>query len=124
MRAIQREPLPAVAPVVCGPRHPERVRALVAAHPHEPLTGPARVHLERELLVVLCDRERARLRAGAAARMRAPSHRERVHDLLAITRGDRLDIAPPATTLTVRPRVRHPIVPEPILDKRDQPANP
>src|SRR6202008_3068553 len=111
-------------PDVRGPRHAERIRTFVATHAHEPLAGAARVHREREFLVILGDRERARVRPRAAARMRTPRRGEGVDDLPAVPRGDRLDVALPPAALTVGPRLRDAVVAKSLLDERDQAADP
>ena len=124
MRAVERKVLAPVAPVVRALGDPERVRALVATHAHEPLTGSARVHRERELLIVLSDRERARVRPRAAARVRAPGGSQRVNDLLPVPPDDRLDVPFPATALPAGPRLSDRVLAHPLLDERDQAADP
>src|SRR3954447_20026553 len=93
--AVDGKALAPVSPVVLLLHEGVRVLALVAPHPPQPLARATRVHPERDLLVVLGHGERARLRAGAAARVRAPRRREQLGDLLAPARVDRLDAALP-----------------------------
>src|SRR4051794_980515 len=95
VRAVDREALAVVGPVVLALHDRVRVVALVAPHPPQPLPGPARVHPERHLLVVLGHRERARVRAGPAARVCAPRRRQQLDDLPAVAAVDRLDAALP-----------------------------
>src|SRR3954447_10869104 len=93
VRAVERKALAAIAPVVRPLGHPEGVGTLVAPVPHEPLARAARVHRESELLVVLGDRERTRVRAGAAPRVSAPGGGERLRDGAPVHLRDRLDVA-------------------------------
>ena len=92
MSAVEREALACSsnrAPISSHRAH----RALVAAHPHKPLIPPAWVHRERELDLVLGDRERPRVLTGAAARVCSPSRRERLNDVPAVAVGDLLTLA-------------------------------
>src|SRR6202035_213391 len=59
--AVEGEVLAAVAPVVRLLGAAVAVRALVPAHSYQALARPTRIHLEGEFLVVLGDRERARM---------------------------------------------------------------
>src|SRR5919108_1617365 len=84
VRAVDREALSVVRPVVLFLHHCVALFALVPTHAPQPLSRAAGVHPERHLLVVLIDRERTRLRTGSAARVCAPGCSEELHDLLAV----------------------------------------
>src|SRR5205823_5252901 len=111
----------AVAPVVGLVRGTEAVGSVVAALADEPLAGPARVHREREFLVVLGDRERPRVRAGAAARVGAPGRGEQLDHGSPVDPVDRLDVALPAARVAGLPRVAHAVVTQPLLHEGDEP---
>src|SRR5215207_661138 len=95
VRAVQGEVLASVGPVVRLPRAPVAGR-LVQPLAHEPLPGPAGVHRERDLLVVLGDREAAGVLPHARARVRPPGRGKQVHELAAVQAPDRVVMAPPA----------------------------
>src|SRR4051812_28532297 len=78
VRAVEREALATVAPVVRALGGAERIRTLVATVAHEPLAAAARVHGEGELLIILTHRKGAGIRAGSAARVRAPGCGQRL----------------------------------------------
>src|SRR5436190_18889427 len=107
VRAVEGEALAAIAPVVSLVRGAERVKALVAAIPHEPLARPAGVHREGDLLVVLGDREGARMRTGPAPRVCSPRGRQSERHGAAVHPLDRLHVALPAALRAVAPRLGH-----------------
>src|SRR3712207_2580341 len=93
---------------------------LVQAAPHEPLARAARVHRERDLLVVLGDREPARVLADAARRVRAPRRGEQADHRPAVEPLDRAVVALPPALEAVLPRLLDALVAHPLLDERDQ----
>src|SRR3954468_13718934 len=103
VRAVEREALAAVAPIVRLGCRAERVATLVAPVPHEPLPRPARVHREGDLLVVLAHGESARVGAGTAAGVRPPRGGERERHRAPVHRRDRLDVALPPALRAVAP---------------------
>src|SRR5262249_43574261 len=117
--AVQREALAAVGPVVRRARAPVAGR-LVQALAHEPLAGAARVHRERDLLVILGDREAARVLADAGAGVRAPGRREQLDDRAPVEPVDRVVVAPPALRDRLLPGLLDALVPELVLDDGDQ----
>src|SRR6202048_4809079 len=96
VRAVQREALAPIAPVVRLVRHAQRALTAVGAVSPQALARATRVHPEGELLLVLLDLERARVRPGARARVPPPRGGERVHDLPPVGGLDLIDVTPPA----------------------------
>src|SRR6266511_2704755 len=121
--AVEREAVAAVAPLVGLVGEAPAVLAVAAESP-ESLAGPARVHRERELLVVLVDLEHAGLWPDSAGRVGAPRRRERLRDLAAVRRRDRLHRPAPAALEAPLPRLLDPAIPQPLVHKRDQPRDP
>src|SRR5256885_14265156 len=90
---------------------------LVQAPAHEPLPGAARVHGERDLLVVLGDREAARVLADAGARMRAPRRCEQLHDCAPVQTADRVVVAAPALLHRLLPGLLDALLAALVLDE-------
>src|SRR5688572_11235893 len=95
VRAVDREALAVVGPVVLALHDREGVLALVAPVSPQALPRAARVHAEGDLLVVLLDLEGARIRPDPAGRVRSPRGGEQLNDLLPRPAVDRLDAALP-----------------------------
>src|SRR5205807_9304989 len=95
MRAVDREALAPIRPIVLVLHYGAGALALVSAHAPQPLAGTARVHPEGHLLLVLFDGERAGLRSAPAARVRPPGGRKQMHDFLAVALVNLLDAALP-----------------------------
>jgi tRNA (mo5U34)-methyltransferase len=90
LTSFDAEPITATTQAMYRARHAQaRIKRITER-------GPTRVHLEGELLVVFGDRECARMRTCAAAGVRAPRRRQRVHDVFAIAAGDGPNVALPA----------------------------
>src|ERR1035437_10913862 len=102
MRAVEREVLAAIRPVVSLTR-PAVATLLVEPSPCESLAGSARVHHKSELLVVLRDGKRRWLETYAAHGMRTPSRRQQLDDTAAIECVDRLAMAAPAALHLIIP---------------------
>src|SRR5215213_2190351 len=96
VRAVEGEAGAAVAPVVRLFCDAVAVWPFVGAHAPQPLPRAARVHREGELLVVLADRERTRVRAGRAARMCAPVGGQGADHPAAVLLRDRLGVRAPS----------------------------
>src|SRR3954454_8875868 len=119
VRAVQREVLTVVGPVVGLARAAEAL-ALVGAVAHQALPRAARVHHKSDLLVVLGDRDRAGVLADAGGGVGPPRRGQQRHEILALEAVDRLDVALPAALVAERPGVADALVAEAVLDEADQ----